>query len=295
MTGAKLKIDPSKLRKPYLPPTKPCGPKWSKEAQYEHAGVEAGRDRRQIKTSRPPKPPRVIHTKEKLVKERQVQRKKLCTVVLNREKINALLSEKRMPLRALAKEYGSIEQRLYAIINADAVSPATCRRLARALGVQEWEIKWHGNPEDRPVIKTSKTPDWLMVTPDWDKVREILMMKEIRVKDLAKMVGISPGRMSAIFASERVRDTTLQRIAGALEADYEYLIDDGTADKKTRKDGYRIVFVLDWDKVEAMMLDKCLSQAELARQMGRHPNFIGGLKKREEPGPAREGSGSKPV
>ena len=219
MTGARLKIDPSKLRKHYLPPTKPCRATWSKEAQYEAKVVENGRQRREVKTSRPPCQPKVIRKKEKAIRDREATPTSRSTVMLDMPRVYNIMEDRGLSVVKLAQIYGVTDSRMYYILDSQWVTPKSLMRLAKVLKVKPADILLQEMEIEKPkaVKRTGHRAKREKVLIDKHKVEVLLKRKEWLKKDLAEALGISQQGLYNTLDRGRTSKKRLFVMAAALD------------------------------------------------------------------------------
>ena len=217
MSGATLKIDPSKLRKHYLPPTKPCRATWSKEAQYEAKVVENGRQRREVKTSRPPCQPKVIRKKEKAIRDHEATPTSRSTVMLDMPRVYNIMEDRGLSVIKLAQIYGVTDSRMYFILDSQWVTPKSLMRLAKALKVKPADILLQEIEKPKPVKRTGHRAKREKVLIDKRKVEVLLKQKEWLKKDLAEALGISQQGLYNTLDRGRTSKKRLYVMAAALD------------------------------------------------------------------------------
>jgi DNA-binding Xre family transcriptional regulator len=189
MSGATLKIDPSKLRKHYLPPTKPCRSEWSEKAQYEAKVIGQGRSKRSIKTSRPAPQPKVVRKKEKEAKAaKPAQPTSWSTIRLDVPRIKNIMADKGMKVIDLADAYGVGVQRMYFILSSEYVTKSAHKRMAKVLGADPEVILLEAVKPPKVKRERAKREKTLI---DKHKVEALLKRKKWLKKDLAEALGIS--------------------------------------------------------------------------------------------------------
>ena len=217
MTGAKLKIDPAKLRKHYLPPTKPCRATWSKEAQYEAKVVESGRGRREVKTNRPASQPKVIRKKEKAIRDHENTSTSRSTVMLDMPRVYNIMEDRGLSVIKLAQLYGVTVSRMYFILNSQWVTPRSLMRLAEALKVNPADILLQKIEKPRPVKSTGHRAKREKVLIDKRKVEALLKRRKWLKKDLAEALGISQQGLYNTLDRGRTSKKRLCVMAAALD------------------------------------------------------------------------------
>jgi len=214
MSGAKLKIDPSKLRKHYMPATKPCRTSWSKEARYEAKVIESGRPKRSIKPTRPAPQPKVVQRKEKDAKAaKPAQPTSWSTIKLDVPRIKNIMSDKGMKVIDLADAYGADTHRMYFILGSEYVTKSAHKRMAKALGVDP-EVILLEVVKPPKVKRQRKKREKILI--DKHKVDRILTEKSWNKRDLAKAIGRSPQAIYNALGRGRTSEKGLCAIAEAL-------------------------------------------------------------------------------
>lgn len=214
MTGAKLKIDPSKLRKHYMEPTRPFRSEWSEKAQYEAKVIGQGRSKRSIKTSRPAPQPKAIQRKEKDAKAaKPAQPTSWSTIRLDVPRIKNIMSDKGMKVIDLADAYGADTHRIYYILGSEYVTKSAYKRLAKALGVDP-EVILLEIVKPPKVKRQRKKREKILI--DKHKVDRILTEKSWNKRDLAKAIGRSPQAIYNALGRGRTSEKGLCAIAEAL-------------------------------------------------------------------------------
>lgn len=219
MSGATLKIDPSKLRKHYLPPTKPCRATWSKEAQYEAKVVESGRTKRSIKPTRPAPQPHVVRKKEKAIRDAGASARS--TVRLDIDRVTDIMADKGMSVVQLAEAYGVTDSRMYYILDSYWVTPKCQKRLAKALGVRMAEITLYQGkkksqrpaPPEGKRTRKKRTAIYLEV----DKIKSMMQDRGWGPGDLANAMGTTRATIYCTFNRGRVSLKRVHEIAEALD------------------------------------------------------------------------------
>jgi DNA-binding Xre family transcriptional regulator len=219
MTGAKLKIDPSKLRKHYLPPTKPCRATWSKEAQYEAKVVEHGRPKRSIKTSRPAPQPHVVRKKEKAIRDAGAGARS--TVRLDIDRVTDIMADRGISVVKLAAAYGVAESRMYYILDSYWITPKCLKRLAKALNVRQSEIVLYrgkkASQRPKPVEGTYKRKKRTAIYLRMDVIRKLMEERGWKSGDLADAIGTTRPTIYSAFCRQRVSLNRVYQIAEALD------------------------------------------------------------------------------
>ena len=219
MTGARLKIDPSKLRKHYMAPTKPCKASWSKEARYEAKVIESGRPKRAIKTARPAPQPKVVRKKERAIKDAGASARS--TVRLDIDRITDIMADRGLSVVKLAEAYGVCESRMYCILDSYWITPKCLKRLAKALNVRESQIVlYRGKAKSqrpRPVEGTRPRKKRTAIYLRMDVIRKLMEEKGWRSGDLADAIGTTRPCIYNAFARERVSLARVHQIAEALD------------------------------------------------------------------------------
>lgn len=219
MSGATLKIDPSKLRKHYLPPTKPCRANWSEKAQYEAKVIEHGRPKRAIKTSRPAPQPHVVRKKEKAIRDAGASARS--TVRLDIDRVTDIMADRGISVVKLAAAYGVAESRMYYILDSYWITPKCLKRLAKALNVRQSEIVlYRGKAKSqrpKPVegkrTRKKRTAIYLRM----DVIRGMMKERGWTSGDLADAIGTTRPTIYSAFCRQRVSLNRVHQIAEALD------------------------------------------------------------------------------
>ena len=214
MTGAKLKIDPSKLRKPHLAPTKPQKVDWPETYAYEAKVVGLGRQKRRLKTARPAPQPKVVQRKEKEAKAaKPAQPTSWSTIKLDVPRIKNIMADKGMKVSDLADAYGVDAHRMYFILGSEYVTKSAHKRMSKALGADP-EVILLEVVEPPKVKRQRKKRKKTLI--DKRKVDRILAKKGWSKRDLAKVIGRSPQAVYNALGRGRTSEKGLRDIAEAL-------------------------------------------------------------------------------
>lgn len=220
MTGAKLKIDPSKLRKHYMPATKPCRATWSKEAQYEAKVVESGRSKRAIKPTRPAPQPHVVRKKEKAIRDAGASARS--TIRLDIDRVTDIMADRGISVVKLAAAYGVAESRMYFILDSYWVTPKCLKRLAKALNVRQSEIVlYRGKAKSqrpKPVEGKRTRKKRIAIYLRMDVIRKLMDDRGWKSGDLADAIGTTRPTIYSAFCRQRVSLNRVHQIAEALDA-----------------------------------------------------------------------------
>lgn len=219
MSGATLKIDPSKLRKHYMEPTRPCRANWSEKAQYEAKVIEHGRPKRAIKTVRPAPQPHVVRKKEKAIRDAGASARS--TVRLDIDRVTDIMADRGISVVQLAKTYGVAESRMYFILDSYWITPKCLKRLAKALKVRESEIvMFRGKAKSqrpKPVNGRRPRKKRTAIYLRMDVIRKLMEERGWKSGDLADAIGTTRPSIYCAFARERVSINRVHQIAEALD------------------------------------------------------------------------------